>query len=209
MQRVELLAHSHRGRSGVCIEAPDHWPRSVACPPSPACCGRRMRPREPSPRGGSGPTSHLAHPDLWPALPPGASRSHACKVRSGYLLGVSAGLRRHYIRTQKVPTWPCLLSGGGLCLVTVFILLWVGFPWTQWLRLLPTDLQLHSRVGAGRSPGALSVATWHFCSGLRSLSFFARACNPPGGFCRWPVFSFLADAFLRVRAVCLPGSIPG
>lgn len=59
----------------------------------------------------------------------------------------------------------------------------------------PMDLQLHSRVGAREVPGALSVATWHFCGGLHSSASLARACNPPGGFCRWLVFSFFADAF--------------
>lgn len=119
-----------QGSRAFAPRRPDLWPRSVAWPRSPACCGCHMRPRE---------SPHLAwalaprvtwltltsgRPCCW-----GASSSHGCKMRSEYLLGASAGLRRRYISIWEVRTlvmplqwWSTLHTA---VRVTAFIRFWV------------------------------------------------------------------------------------
>lgn len=136
----------------------------------------------------------------------GASRFHIYKMKSEYLLGVSAGLRRHKHPEGSEPgrASSVVVDPAHMVRVTVFIpllgpcgeekgenALLRGFLDS----MAATDLQLHSLVDAREVPGVLSVATWRFCGGLPSSASLARACNPPGGFCRWMVFSFLADTF--------------
>ena len=116
MRAVELLAHSPRGARRL--------------PRSPVCRGCHTRPRE-SPHLPWALAPRVAWLTLTSGRPCcwGASSSHVGKMRSEYLLGASAGLRRRYISIRKVQTlvmplqwWSALHTA---VRVTAFIRFWV------------------------------------------------------------------------------------